>query len=166
VSSKPAKHLRYDYAGPNLPSATLRKGLLLLLQSARGLGMEMEGLDGLAEVLERVTAADGLDELHRLTAYRTCRNTASRGIDQEQTPLCAKRVTHVASVSGVDLCSDKYRWLSDPLTDASSEGPMARSASPQWLCPNATGGIAVVHESDGRLRVVHGNHPISVGLNS
>ena len=158
-----ASHLKSDCAKPNLPSASLRENRLLFLQTAwGGRGLEMVGLDGLAEVLERVNAAAGLDELHKLTAYRTCRNTISRGIDEEQTPLCAKRRTHVASVSGVDLCSDQYRWLSDPFTDAASEGPMARSSSPQWLCPNATCGIAVVHGSDGRLRVVHRYHPISV----
>jgi manganese transport system permease protein/manganese/iron transport system permease protein len=50
----------------------MRKDLLLFLQTARGQGLETAGLDGLATLLERATAA-GLDELdysalHRLTA--------------------------------------------------------------------------------------------------
>jgi 3-hydroxyisobutyrate dehydrogenase len=69
---KLAKELADDYANPNFPTAHLRKDLLLFLQTARGLGLETAGLDGLAELLERATAA-GLDELdysalHRLTA--------------------------------------------------------------------------------------------------
>jgi 3-hydroxyisobutyrate dehydrogenase len=69
---KLAKELADDYANPNFPTAHLRKDLLLFLQTARGLGLETEGLDGLAALLERATAA-GLDELdysalHRLTA--------------------------------------------------------------------------------------------------
>jgi len=69
---KLAKELADDYANPNFPTAHLRKDLLLFLQTARGLGLETEGLDGLASLLERATAA-GLDELdysalHRLTA--------------------------------------------------------------------------------------------------
>jgi len=71
---KLAKELADDYANPNFPTAHLRKDLLLFLQTARGLGLETEGLDGLASLLERATAA-GLDELdysalHRLTAVR------------------------------------------------------------------------------------------------
>ena len=71
---KLAKELADDYANPNFPTAHLRKDLLLFLQAARGLGLETEGLDGLATLLERATAA-GLDELdysalHRLTAGR------------------------------------------------------------------------------------------------
>jgi 3-hydroxyisobutyrate dehydrogenase len=71
---KLAKELADDYANPNFPTAHLRKDLLLFLQTARGLGLETEGLDGLAALLERATAA-GLDELdysalHRLTAGR------------------------------------------------------------------------------------------------
>lgn len=68
---KLAKELADDYANPNFPTAHLRKDLLLFLQAARGLGLETAGLDGLAALLERATAA-GLDELdysalHRLT---------------------------------------------------------------------------------------------------
>jgi 3-hydroxyisobutyrate dehydrogenase len=71
---KLAKELADDYANPNFPTAHLRKDLLLFLQAARGLGLETEGLDGLAVLLERATAA-GLDDLdysalHRLTAGR------------------------------------------------------------------------------------------------
>ena len=71
---KLAKELADDYANPNFPTAHLRKDLLLFLETARGLGLETEGLDGLAALLERSTAA-GLDELdysalHRLTAGR------------------------------------------------------------------------------------------------
>jgi 3-hydroxyisobutyrate dehydrogenase len=71
---KLAKELADDYANPNFPTAHLRKDLLLFLQTARRLGLETEGLDGLAALLERATAA-GLDELdysalHRLTAGR------------------------------------------------------------------------------------------------
>ena len=69
---KLAKELADDYANPNFPTAHLRKDLLLFLQEARGLGLETQGLDGLAALLERATAAglDGLDysALHRLTA--------------------------------------------------------------------------------------------------
>jgi len=69
---KLAKELADDYANPNFPTAHLRKDLLLFLENARGLGLETEGLDGLAALLERATAAglDGLDysALHRLTA--------------------------------------------------------------------------------------------------
>ncbi|MCP9933643.1 NAD(P)-dependent oxidoreductase [Cyanobium sp. Candia 9D4] len=69
---KLAKELADDYTNANFPTAHLRKDLLLFLQTARGLGLETEGLDGLATLLERATAA-GLDELdysalHRLTA--------------------------------------------------------------------------------------------------
>jgi 3-hydroxyisobutyrate dehydrogenase len=71
---KLAKELTGDYANPNFPTAHLRKDLLLFLQAARGLGLETEGLDGLATLLERATDAglDGLDysALHRLTAGR------------------------------------------------------------------------------------------------
>jgi 3-hydroxyisobutyrate dehydrogenase len=69
---KLAKELADDYANPNFPTAHLRKDLLLFLQTARGLGLETEGLEGLAALLERATDAglDGLDysALHRLTA--------------------------------------------------------------------------------------------------
>ncbi len=71
MSRKVAKHLSNDYADPNLHTDSLRKDLLLLLQTARGLGLDTEGLDGMAAVLEGVTAAAGLHELHRLTAFRT-----------------------------------------------------------------------------------------------
>lgn len=69
---KLAKELADDYANPNFPTAHLRKDLLLFLQTARGLGLETEGLAGLVTLLERATDA-GLDELdysalHRLTA--------------------------------------------------------------------------------------------------
>lgn len=69
---KLAKELADDYANPNFPTAHLRKDLLLFLQTARGQGLETVGLDGLAALLERATAA-GLDDLdysalHRLTA--------------------------------------------------------------------------------------------------
>ncbi len=69
---KLAKELADDYANPNFPTAHLRKDLLLFLQTARGQGLETMGLDGLAALLERATAA-GLDDLdysalHRLTA--------------------------------------------------------------------------------------------------
>ena len=49
------------YANPNLPTASLRKDLLLFLQTARGLGLEMVGLDGLAEVLELVQPPDWMN---------------------------------------------------------------------------------------------------------
>jgi 3-hydroxyisobutyrate dehydrogenase len=69
---KLAKELADDYANPNFPTAHLRKDLLLFLQAARELGLETEGLDGLAGLLERATdrGLDGLDysALHRLTA--------------------------------------------------------------------------------------------------
>ena len=67
MSSQLAKQLRNVQGNPSRPAASVLKGRLQLLQSARGLGLEMVGLDGLAEVLKRVTAA-GLDELDRLTA--------------------------------------------------------------------------------------------------
>ena len=41
---------------------------MLFLQTGRGMGLEMVGLDGLAEVLERATAVAGLDEQHMLAA--------------------------------------------------------------------------------------------------
>jgi 3-hydroxyisobutyrate dehydrogenase len=69
---KLARELADDYANPNFPTAHLRKDLRLFLQAAHGLGLETAGLDGLAALLERATAA-GLDDLdycalHRLTA--------------------------------------------------------------------------------------------------
>jgi hypothetical protein len=39
---------------------------------------------------------------------------------------------------------------------------MTKRAVPQWVCTNPTGVFAVVHGSEARFRVVHGNHPISV----
>jgi hypothetical protein len=39
---------------------------------------------------------------------------------------------------------------------------MTKRAVPQWVCMNPTGVFAVVHGSEARFRVVHGNHPISV----
>ncbi|MEB3184658.1 MAG: NAD-binding protein, partial [Cyanobacteriota bacterium] len=69
---KLAKELADDYANPNFPTAHLRKDLQLFLQAAAGAGLNSEGLHGLAQLLERASAA-GLDELdysalHRLTA--------------------------------------------------------------------------------------------------
>ena len=69
---KLAKELAGDYANPNFPTAHLRKDLQLFLQAAGGAGLNTEGLGGLAQLLERATAA-GLDELdysalHQLTA--------------------------------------------------------------------------------------------------
>jgi len=69
---KLAKELADDYANPNFPTAHLRKDLQLFLQAAAGAGLNTEGLGGLAQLLQRATAA-GLDELdysalHRLTA--------------------------------------------------------------------------------------------------
>jgi 3-hydroxyisobutyrate dehydrogenase len=68
---KLAKELADDYANPNFPTAHLRKDLLLFLQAAAAAGLNSEGLSGLAQLLERATAA-GLDDLdysalHRLT---------------------------------------------------------------------------------------------------
>lgn len=68
---KLAKELADDYSNPNFPTAHLRKDLQLFLTAAAALQLETQGLRGLAELLERATAA-GLDELdysslHRLT---------------------------------------------------------------------------------------------------
>ena len=68
---KLAKELADDYSNPNFPTAHLRKDLRLFLTAAAALQLETQGLRGLAELLERATAA-GLDELdysslHRLT---------------------------------------------------------------------------------------------------
>ena len=68
---KLAKELADDYANPNFPTAHLRKDLALFLQAAAGAGLNSEGLNGLARLLEGATAA-GLDDLdysalHRLT---------------------------------------------------------------------------------------------------
>jgi 3-hydroxyisobutyrate dehydrogenase len=69
---KLAKELADDYVNPNFPTAHLRKDLKLFLLAAADAGLNSEGLSGLAQLLERSTAA-GLDELdysslHRLTA--------------------------------------------------------------------------------------------------
>ena len=69
---KLAKELADDYVNPNFPTAHLRKDLQLFLLAAADAGLNSEGLSGLAQLLERSTAA-GLDELdysslHRLTA--------------------------------------------------------------------------------------------------
>ena len=68
------RELAGDYANPNFPTAHLRKDLLLFLAAARGAGLAVEGLEGLAALLERATPAglDGLDycALHALTAGR------------------------------------------------------------------------------------------------
>ena len=68
---KLAKELADDYSNPNFPTVHLRKDLQLFLTAAAALQLETQGLRGLAELLERATAA-GLDELdysslHRLT---------------------------------------------------------------------------------------------------
>ena len=68
---KLAKELANDFNNPNFPTAHLRKDLLLFLEAAADLQLETEGLQGLADLLQRATAAglDGLDysSLHRLT---------------------------------------------------------------------------------------------------
>jgi 3-hydroxyisobutyrate dehydrogenase len=61
-----------DYANPNFPTAHLRKDLRLFLDAATSAGLNAQGLNGLAQLLEHATAA-GLDDLdysalHRLTA--------------------------------------------------------------------------------------------------
>ena len=68
---KLAKELADDYANPNFPTAHLRKDLQLFLQAAAAADLNSEGLSGLAQLLERATAA-GIDDLdysalHRLT---------------------------------------------------------------------------------------------------
>ena len=68
---KLAKELADDYVNPNFPTAHLRKDLQLFLLAAADAGLNSEGLSGLAQLLERSTAA-GLDDLdysalHRLT---------------------------------------------------------------------------------------------------
>lgn len=69
---KLAKELADDYANANFPTAHLRKDLKLFLEAAAAAGLDTQGLNGLAALLERATAAglDGLDysALHRLTA--------------------------------------------------------------------------------------------------
>ncbi len=40
-----------DYANPNIRTAHLRKHLLLFIQTAKGLGLETMGLDGLKALL-------------------------------------------------------------------------------------------------------------------
>lgn len=69
---KLAKELADDYANPNFPTAHLRKDLRLFLDAATSAGLNAQGLNGLAQLLEHATAA-GLDDLdysalHRLTA--------------------------------------------------------------------------------------------------
>jgi 3-hydroxyisobutyrate dehydrogenase len=68
---KLSKELADDYSNPNFPTAHLRKDLQLFLDAATGLQLETKGLQGLAELLQRATAAglDALDysSLHRLT---------------------------------------------------------------------------------------------------
>jgi 3-hydroxyisobutyrate dehydrogenase len=69
---KLAKELADDYANPNFPTAHLRKDLQLFLDAATSAGLNAQGLNGLAQLLEHATAA-GLDDLdysalHRLTA--------------------------------------------------------------------------------------------------
>lgn len=69
---KLSKLLADDFANPNFPTAHLRKDLLLFLASARQQGLNVGGLEGLAELLQQAeaTAIDTLDysALHRLTA--------------------------------------------------------------------------------------------------
>jgi len=68
------RELAVDDANPNFPTAHLRKDLGLFLAAAQGAGLAVEGLEGLAALLERATPAglDGLDDcaLHALTAGR------------------------------------------------------------------------------------------------
>jgi 3-hydroxyisobutyrate dehydrogenase len=68
---KLSKELADDYSNPNFPTAHLRKDLQLFLDAATALQLETKGLQGLAELLQRATAAglDALDysSLHRLT---------------------------------------------------------------------------------------------------
>ena len=69
------RELNANYSNPNFPTAHLRKDLNLFIASAQEAGLNSEGLDGLAVLLERATAA-GLDPLdycalHALTAGRT-----------------------------------------------------------------------------------------------
>ena len=84
MSSTLAKDLSNVQDNPNLPTASLRKDRLLFLRSARGMGLEILGLDGLAEVLERVTAA-GLDELDSLTAGQS-----GHGGSAESSKVCRR----------------------------------------------------------------------------
>ena len=69
------RELSANYSNPNFPTAHLRKDLNLFIASDQEAGLNSEGLDGLAVLLERATAA-GLDPLdycalHALTAGRT-----------------------------------------------------------------------------------------------
>ena len=69
---KLAKELADDYVNPNFPTAHLRKDLQLFVLTAADAGLNSEVLSGLAQLLERSSAA-GLDDLdysslHRLTA--------------------------------------------------------------------------------------------------
>ena len=74
---KLAKELADDYSNPNFPTAHLRKDLQLFVDAAAALQLETKGLEGLAELLERATAAglDTLDysSLHRLTGTGSTR---------------------------------------------------------------------------------------------
>ncbi|MFM7313677.1 MAG: NAD(P)-dependent oxidoreductase, partial [Cyanobium sp.] len=68
---KLARELADDFSNPNFPTAHLRKDLALFLEAARAQGLEVQGLDGLQQLLQEATAA-GLDPLdysalHRLT---------------------------------------------------------------------------------------------------
>lgn len=72
-----------DYANTNLHTDSLRKDRLHFLPTPR-LGLEVVGLDGLAEMLERVTAA-GLDELDRLTAGQS-----GHGGSAESSKMCRR----------------------------------------------------------------------------
>jgi 3-hydroxyisobutyrate dehydrogenase len=69
------RELAGDYSNPNFPTAHLRKDLNLFISAANQAGLNSEGLAGLAQLLERSTAADldGLDysALHALTAGQT-----------------------------------------------------------------------------------------------
>jgi 3-hydroxyisobutyrate dehydrogenase len=73
------RELSADYSNPNFPTAHLRKDLNLFITSAQAAGLNSEGLDGLAALLERATAAglDSLDycALHALTAGQTAAAT-------------------------------------------------------------------------------------------
>ena len=69
------RELSGDYAHPNFPTAHLRKDLNLFISAAEAAGLNSEGLQGLAQLLERSKPAglDGLDycALHVLTAEQT-----------------------------------------------------------------------------------------------
>ena len=84
MNSELANQLSDGYANPNLPTASLRKDRCCSCRPTGGMGLEMVGLDGLAEVLERVTAA-GLDELDRLTA-----GPSGHGGSAESSKMCGR----------------------------------------------------------------------------